>query len=327
MQRRGRTIAALTTAAVVFFGCRHDVCAEPYPARPVRIIVGVPAGGTFDLVARLTGHWLTERLGQQFVIENRPGAATNVATDMVAHASPDGYTLLLPGSPAAINATLYGKAKLNWDLATDIAPVAAIERMPLVMVVAPSLPARTVAEFIAYAKASRGAINQGSGGVGSTGHLCGELFKMMTGIAMTHVPYRGEAPALTDLIGGQVQVVFTTTGSSIAYVKAGALRPLAVTSDARLDLLPGVPALAEFLPGYEATAWAGIGAPARTPSEIVGTLNREINAALADPQFRAQLADLGATPFAGSPADFGRFIAAEIEKWGKVIKVSGTHAE
>jgi tripartite-type tricarboxylate transporter receptor subunit TctC len=301
--------------------------AQVYPSRPVRIVVGVPAGGTFDIVARLIGQWLAERLGQQFVIENRPGAATNVGTDLVAHAAADGYTLLLTGSPNAINATLYDPRKLNYNFIRDIAPVASIERMPLAMAVNPSFPAKTVPEFISYAKANPTQVNQGSGGIGSTGHVSGELFKMMSGVTMAHVPYRGEAPALTDLLGGQVQVVFATAGSLIGYLKAGSLRPLAVTSQTRLDLLPDVPPLAEFLPGYEASAWGGIGAPSNTPVEIIDKLNKEINAGLADPKLKAQLADLGATVLSGSPADFGKFIAAETEKWGRVVKFSGAKAE
>jgi tripartite-type tricarboxylate transporter receptor subunit TctC len=301
--------------------------AQAYPARPVRIVVGVPAGGTFDLVARLIGQWLSDRLGQQFVIENRPGAATNVGTDMVAHAPADGYTLLLAGSPGAINATLYDKSKLNFDFMRDIAPVASIERMPLVMAVNPALPVKTVPEFISYAKANPAQINQGSGGIGSTGHVAGELFKMLAGVPIAHVPYRGEAPALTDLLGGQVQVVFSTAGSAISYLKAGSLRALAVTSEKRLDALPDVPPLADFVPGYEASAWGGIGAPRNTPGEIIAKLNKEINAGLADPKLKAQLADLGATVLAGSPDDFHKFIAAETEKWGKVIKFAGIKAE
>jgi tripartite-type tricarboxylate transporter receptor subunit TctC len=301
--------------------------AQVYPSRPVRIVVGVPAGGTFDIVARLIGQWLSERLGQQFIIENRPGAATNVGTDLVAHAPADGYTLLLTGSPNAINATLYDPRKLNYNFIRDIAPVASVERMPLAMAVNPPFPAKTVPEFISYAKANPTQVNQGSGGIGSTGHVSGELFKMMSGVTMAHVPYRGEAPALTDLLGGQVQVVFATAGSLIGYLKAGSLRPLAVTSQTRLDLLPDVPPLAEFLPGYEASAWGGIGAPSNTPVEIVDKLNKEINAGLADPKLKAQLADLGATVLAGSPADFGKFIAAETEKWAKVVKFSGAKAE
>jgi len=299
--------------------------AQTYPVRPVRLVVGVPPGGTFDIVARLIGQWLSERFGQQFIIENRPGAGTNIGTDVVAHAPADGYTLLLAGSPAAINATLYDN--LNFNFIRDIAPVASIERMPLVMAVNPALPLKTVPEFINYAKANPGKINMGSGGIGSTGYVSGVLFTMMAGIKIAQVPYRGEAPALTDLIGAQVQVVFATAGSVIQHVRSGALRALAITTSVPLDALPGVPALANFLPGYEATAWIGIGAPINTPAEIVTRLNHAINAALADPQIKAQLADLGASILAGSPADFGKFIADETEKWGKVVKFSGAKPE
>ena len=292
--------------------------AETYPARPVRIVVGTPPGGTYDIVARLIAQWLSARLGRQFVIDNRPGGGTNIATDIVAHAAADGYTLLLAGSPATINVTLYDK--LNFNFLTDIAPVAPIERMPLVMAVNPALPANSVAEFIAHAKAHAGTINMGSGGVGSTGHVAGELFRMMADIRMAHVPYRGEAPALTDLLGGRVEVVFSTAGSLMGYLKAGSLRPLAVSTDARLDTLPAVPPMAETLPGYEASSWTGIGAPAHTPPEIIERLNREINAGLADAKLRAQLVDWGAAALAGSPADFSNLIAVETEKWRKVVR-------
>jgi tripartite-type tricarboxylate transporter receptor subunit TctC len=295
--------------------------AQAWPAKPIRLVVGVPPGGTLDIVCRLVAQWLSEHLGQQFVVENRAGAATNLGTDTVAHAPADGYTLLFVGSPAAINATLYDN--LNFDFIRDIVPVGSVERMPLVMAVNPALPARTVPEFIAYAKANAGKINMGSGGVGSTGHVSGELFDMMAGIKVAHVPYRGEAPALTDLLGGQVQVVYSTAGSAVAYVKAGKLRALAVTSATRMDVLPDVPAIAEFLPGYEATSWTGVGAPRGTPADIVDKLNHEINAALADPKFSARLIGLGASVLAGSPADFTKFIADETEKWGKVVKFSG----
>ncbi|HEU5276243.1 MAG TPA: tripartite tricarboxylate transporter substrate binding protein [Xanthobacteraceae bacterium] len=299
--------------------------AETYPSRPVRIVVGSPPGGTYDIVARLIAQWLSARLGQQFVVENRPGAGTNIASDVVAHAPPDGYTLLLAGSPAAINVSLY--SKLNFDFLADLAPVAPIERMPLVMAVNPSLAANTVGEFIDYAKTHAGKINMGSGGIGSTGHVAGELFRMMAGIQMSNVPYRGEPPALTDLLGGRVQVVFSTAGSVLGHVRGGALRALAVTTDTRLDALPGVPPIADTLPGYEASAWTGIGAPARTPADVVATLNREINAGLADPKMKMQLVELGATILAGSPAEFGAFIAAEAEKWRKVVRAADLKPE
>jgi tripartite-type tricarboxylate transporter receptor subunit TctC len=299
--------------------------AETYPTRPVHLIVPVPAGGTFDIVARLVAQSLSERIGQQIVIENRGGAGTNIGTAVVAHATPDGYTLLLAGSPGAINATLY--TNLDFSFARDIVPVASIERAPLIMAVNPAFPAKTVAEFIAYAKSNPGKINMGSGGVGSTGHVAGELFNLMAGLKIAHVPYRGEAPSVTDLLGGQIQVMFSTPGSVINFVKAGTLRPLAVTSAKRMHVLPDVPALAETLPDYDAVSWAGIGAPAGTPVEIIDKLNRETNAALADPALKGKLAEFGAIVMTGSPADFQKFIAAEIEKWGKVVKFANLKPE
>jgi tripartite-type tricarboxylate transporter receptor subunit TctC len=292
--------------------------AQTYPGRPIRLIVPVPPGGTFDIVGRLIANALSERLGQSVVVENRSGAATNIGTAVVAHADPDGYTLLLAGSPGAINVTLYDN--LDFSFARDIAPVASIERAPLIMAVNPTFPAKTVPQFIGYAKANPGKINMGSGGAGSTGHVAGELFNMMAGLEIAHVPYRGEAPAMTDLIAGQVQVVFSSPGSAISFVRSGTLRALAVTGAARMDVLPDVPPIAETLPGYEAVTWAGIGAPAKTPAAIVDKLNQQTNAALADPKLKAQLADFGAMVMAGSPADFEKFIAAEIQKWGKVVK-------
>jgi tripartite-type tricarboxylate transporter receptor subunit TctC len=295
--------------------------AQAYPSRPVRWLVGfTPAGGT-DITARLIGQWLTERLGQPFVIENRPGAGTNIAAEAVIHAPPDGYTLFLINFTNAVNASLY--EKLNFNFIRDMAPVVGISRAPLIMAVHPSLPVKTVAEFIAYAKANPGKINMGSAGIGSTGHLAGELLQMMTGVKLTHVPYRGNAPALTDLIAGQVQLVFPSTASAIEYVKTGKLRGLALTGTARLDALPDLPTVADSVPGYEASSLYGIGAPHATPAEVVDRLNKEVNAALADPKMRARLADLGGTPFGGSPADFGKLIADETEKWGKVIKSAG----
>jgi tripartite-type tricarboxylate transporter receptor subunit TctC len=299
--------------------------AENYPTRPIHMIVPVPAGGTFDIVARLVAQSLSERIGQQIVIENRGGAGTNIGTAVVAHATPDGYTLLLAGSPGAINATLY--TNLDFSFARDIVPVASIERAPLIMAVNPAFPAKTVAEFIAYAKSNPGKINMGSGGVGSTGHVAGELFNLMAGLKIAHVPYRGEAPSVTDLLGGQIQVMFSTPGSVMNFVKAGTLRALAVTSAKRMDVLPDVPALAETLPDYDAVSWAGIGAPAGTPAEIVDKLNRETNAALADPALKGKLAEFGAIVMTGSPADFEKFIATEIEKWGKVVKFANLKPE
>jgi tripartite-type tricarboxylate transporter receptor subunit TctC len=299
--------------------------AETYPTRPIHLIVPVPAGGTFDIVARLVAQSVSERIGQQIVIENRGGAGTNIGTAVVAHATPDGYTLLLAGSPGAINATLY--TNLDFSFARDIAPVASIERAPLIMAVNPTFPAKTVAEFIAHAKSNPGKINMGSGGVGSTGHVAGELFNLMAGLKIAHVPYRGEAPSVTDLLGGQIQVMFSTPGSVINFVKAGTLRPLGVTSSKRMDVLPDVPAIAETLPDYDAVSWAGIGAPAGTPAEIIDKLNKETNAALADPVLKGKLAEFGAIVMTGSPGDFQKFIAAEIEKWGKVVKFANLKPE
>ena len=299
--------------------------AESYPTRPVHLIVPVPAGGTFDIVARLVAQELSQRLGQQIVIDNRGGAGTNIGTAVVAHATPDGYTLLLAGSPGAINATVY--TNLDFSFARDIAPVASIERAPLIMVVNPSFPSKTVPEFIAYAKANPGKINMGSGGVGSTGHVAGELFNLMAGVKMAHVPYRGEAPSVTDLLGGQIQVMFSTPGSVMSFIKANTLRPLGVTSLKRMEVLPDVPAIAEVLAGYDAVSWAGIGAPTGTPAEIVDKLNREINAVLADPALKGKLAEFGAIVMTGSPADFKAFIATEIDKWGKVVKFANIKPE
>ena len=299
--------------------------AQTYPARPVRIIVGLAAGGGTDIVARLMGQWLSERLGQSFVVENRPGANGNIATEAVVNASPDGYTLLAVSPGAAINASLYDK--LNFDFLRDIVPVAGIIRVANVMVVNPSFPARTLPEFIAYAKANPDKINMASSGNGSSNHLSGELFKMMTGVKMVHVPYRGAAPALTDVIGGQVQLIFSAVTSTIEYIKADKVRALAVTSTTREDALPDVPTVAEFVPGYEASNWWGIAAPKNTPAAIVDKLNNEINAAFADPKMKARLADLGGMALAGPPAAFGKLIADETEKWGKVIRTANIKAE
>jgi tripartite-type tricarboxylate transporter receptor subunit TctC len=299
--------------------------AQAYPARPVRVIVGFPPGGPTDIAARLIGQWLSDRLGRQFVIENRPGATGNIGTEAVVNAAPDGYTLLVVAASNAINTTLY--RKLSFVFHRDTAPVAAIIRVPNVIEVTPSLPARTVPEFIAYAKANPGKINFASGGNGTSQHVSGELFKMMAGVDMLHVPYRGSAPALTDLIAGHVQVMFDAVSSSIAYIRAGQVRALAVTTATRLEALPDLPTVGDFVPGYEASAWFGVCAPRKTPAEIVDRLNREINAALADPAMKAHLADLGGTPLPGSPADFGNLIVAETEKWAKVVKFSGTMAD
>jgi tripartite-type tricarboxylate transporter receptor subunit TctC len=295
--------------------------AQTYPSRPVRIVVGFPPGGPTDIAARLIGQSLSERLGQQFVIENRPGAGSNIGTEAVVRAPPDGYTLFLAYSANAINATLYDK--LNFSFIRDIAPVAAINREPLVMLVNPSFPAKTVPEFIAYAKANPGKINFASGGNGTPPHVSGELFKMMTGVNLVHVPYRGGGPALTDLLGGQVQSMFVAISASIEYVRAGNLRPLAVTTASRSDALPDIPTVGDFIPGYEASTWCGIGAPKGTPAEVIDKLNKEINAGLVDPKVKARLANMGSTALPGSPADFGKLIAEETEKWAKVVKLSG----
>jgi tripartite-type tricarboxylate transporter receptor subunit TctC len=296
-----------------------------YPARPVHVIVGYPAGGTTDILARLVGQYLSERLGQQFIIDNRSGAGNNIGTEAVVNAAPDGYTLLLVNPANAINATLY--EKLPFNFVRDIVPVAGIIRVPNVMEVNPAVPAKTVAEFIAYTKANPGKVNMASSGNGTSIHVSGELFKMMTRVDMLHVPYRGSAPALTDLMGGQVQVLFDNMPSSIEYLKAGKLRPLAVTTAARSDALPGVPTVAETVPGYEASAWFGLGAPKGTPAEIVDKLNAAVNAGLADPKLKARLADLGGTMLVGPPGDFGKLVVEETEKWAKVVKFSGARPD
>jgi len=290
---------------------------QGYPSRPVRLLVGLAPGSGADILARLIGQWLSERLGQQFFVENRPGAGTNLATEMAVRAAPDGYTLLAVSPANAINATLYGK--LNFNFLQDIAPVASIMRTPNVMLVNPSVPARSVPEFIVYAKANPGKISFASAGIGSGSHMSGELFKMLAGVDIVHVPYRGGGPALTDLIGGQVQLMFPCTAASIAYIKAGTLRPLAVTTAARSELLPELPTVAEFLPGYESSLVDGIGAPRNTPPEIITTLNGEIDSALIDARMKARLAELGGTVLPGSPADFGKLMADETAKWRKVI--------
>jgi tripartite-type tricarboxylate transporter receptor subunit TctC len=289
------------------------------------MIVGFAPGGSADIVARLIGQWLSERLGQQFIIENRPGAGTNIATEAVAEATPDGYTLLLVTAANFINATLY--EKLNFDFIRDIAPVASLSREQNVMVVHPSVPAKTVLEFIAYAKANPGKISMASGGNGAPSHVSGELFKMLTGVNMVHIPYRGAGPALTDLLGGQVQVYFAPMSAAIEYIRADKLRALAVTTTQRSKALADIPTVNEFVPGYEASQWYGIGAPKNTPAEIVAKLNREIDAGLADPRLKARLADMGETGLGGSPAQFGKLIAEETEKWAKVVKFSGAKAD
>ena len=298
---------------------------EGVPSRPVRLIVPAPAGGGYDLAARLISRVLSERLGAPFIVDNRPGAGTNIGTETVVRAPPDGYTLLLVAAANAINATLY--EKLNFNFIRDIAPVASIVGVPNVMVVHPSVSARTVPEFIAHAKANAGKLNMASAGNGTTPHLAGELFKMMTGVDMVHVPYRGGGPALTDLIGGQVQVYFGPMPPSIEHIRSGKLRALGVTSAGRSQALPDIPSVSDFVPGYEASQWHGIGVPKNTPSEIIDKLNKEINASLVDLKMKARLADLGGTPLVGSPADFSRLIAEDTEKWAKVIKFAGIKLE
>jgi len=298
---------------------------QAYPSRPVRLIVGYAPGGGTDIAARLIGQWLSEQLGQQFVIENRPGAGSNIATEAVVRAPGDGYTLLIIAVANATNATLYDK--LSFNFMRDITPVAGVMRVPNVMTVNPSLPPKTVPEFISYVKANPGKINMASGGNGTMAHLAGELFKTMAGVNMVHVPYRGAGPALTDLLGGQVQCLFETLPSSIEYIKAGKLRALAVTSAMRSSAILDLPSMAEFLPGYEATSWYGVGAPRNTPADIVEVLNREINAALASAKIRSRLADLGGLALRGSPSEFAKIIADDTEKWGRVIRAANIKPE
>jgi tripartite-type tricarboxylate transporter receptor subunit TctC len=299
--------------------------AQAYPARPVRLVVGFAPGSSADVVARVMGRWLSQRLGQQFIIENRPGAGTNIATEAVVRTPPDGYTLLMVLPSNAINATLY--ENLSFNFLRDIAPVASICTSPFVMEINPSVPAATIPEFVAYMKAQPGQISMASGGNGSGSHVSGELFKMMTGINMVHVPYRGDGPALTDLLAGQVQVMFGTVTSSIEHIRAGKLRALAVTSAARAEVLPDTPSVGEFVPGYAASGFNGLGAPKNTPAEIVDRLNREINAGLADPKIKARLFDLGGMLIPGTPEDFGKVVAEETDKWAKVIKTGGVALE
>jgi tripartite-type tricarboxylate transporter receptor subunit TctC len=320
-----RKFLHLAAGAAALPAVSRIASAQAYPTRPVRLVVPAPAGGSFDITARLMGQWLSERLGQPFVIENRPGAGTNIGTEAVVRAPADGYTLLLVGTPNAINATFYDK--LNYNFIRDIAPVAGIVREPNVMVANPSVPAKTVPDFIAYAKANPRKVNMASSGNGSSPDMAGELFRIMTGVDMNHVPYRGAAPALTDLLAGQVHVMFPTMPSSIEYVRAGKLRALAVTTAMRSDAFPEIPTIGDFVPGYESSAWLGLGTPKNTPAEIIDKLNREINAGLADPKIKMRLADLGGDVLALSPADFGRLIADETEKWRKVIRAANIRAE
>jgi tripartite-type tricarboxylate transporter receptor subunit TctC len=319
-----RQFLHLAACAVALPAVSRIARAQTYPVRPVRLINGYPAGGTADIIARLVGQMLSERLGQQFIVEDRPGAGGNLATEAVVRAPADGYTLLLEASPNVNSAMI--TENLSFNILRDIAPVAGVNLSPLVMEVNPSVPAKSVPEFIVYAKANPGKIDMASGGTGSTPHLAGELFKMMTGVNMLHVPYRGDGPAVADLLGGQVQVMFDVIILSLEHIRGGKLRALAVTSATRLPALPDLPPVSDFVPGYEASAWQGIGAPKDTPPDIIDKLNREINAVLADPKMKARLADLGGVPMPMAPAEFRKLIADEIEKWGKVIKFAGIKA-
>jgi tripartite-type tricarboxylate transporter receptor subunit TctC len=323
LQRRQFLHLAAGAAALSFVS--RPATAQAYPSRPVRLIVPVAAGGGTDITARLIGQWLSERLGQQFIVENRPGAGATIGTEMALHAPPDGYTLLLASLSNAVNVTLY--QKLNYNFVRDIAPVAGIMGVSNVVEIHPSVPAKTLPEFVAYAKANPGKINMGSAGNGSSSHMAGELFKMMAGVNLVHVPYRGQGLAMNDLLGGQVQVLFATTPGTTEYVRIGKLHALAVTTSARAEALPEVPTVADFVPGYESSQWYGVSAPKNTPVEIVEKLNKEINAALADPKMKTRFADLGGTVLPGSPADFGKLIADETEKWGKVVKFAGLKAD
>jgi tripartite-type tricarboxylate transporter receptor subunit TctC len=316
-----RRVLRLAGAAVALPAVSRIANAQSYPSRPIRIVIGYTPAGSADITSRLMGQWMSERLGQTVIVENRPGAATNLATESVIRAPADGYTLLLVAPANAINATLFDK--LNHNFLRDIAPVAGINRFANVMEVNPSVPVKTVPEFIAYAKANPGKLSMASSGAGSTIHMSGELFKMMTGIQMTHVPYRGSAPALTDMISGQVHVMFDNIPTSIQHIRAGKLRPIAVTSTTRSDLLPEIPTVAEYLPGYEASAWYGLGVPRGTPPDIIEKLNKTVNAILSDPAVKVKFAEMGATLIMNSPAQFGKYVEDETEKWGKVVKFAG----
>ena len=315
-----RRFLHLATAAVALPALARIARGQAYPSRPVRIIVPFAPAGPNDIIARALGQWLAERLGQPFVIENRPGAASNVGTEAVVNAAPDGYTVLMASSPHAINATLYDK--LHFEFRRDIAPVAAIMRVPNVMVVDRTFPAPSVPDFISYAKANPDKLNFASSGIGASNHMSGELFKIMTGIAMTHVPYRSSGPALTDLLGGRVQVMFDAITSTIEHIRADRLRPLAVTSAPRSTLLPDTPVMGDFVPGYDVNNWFGLGMPSHAPAEVIDRLNTAVNEGLVDPGLKARLADMGGTPLPGSPSDFGKLIASETEKWGKVIRTA-----
>jgi tripartite-type tricarboxylate transporter receptor subunit TctC len=322
LRRQFLKLAAVVAAAAAV---PQFASALDYPTRPVRIIAGFAAGGGVDVTARLIGQWLTDRLGQSFVIENRPGAGGNIGTEAVVNAAPDGYTLLLATVPNAVNASLY--EKLSFNFIRDIVPVAGIIRVPMVILLNPSVPAATVAEFISYAKANPDKVNMASAGNGSAPHMAGELFKMMAGVNLVHVPYRGQGPALTDLLGGQVQVLFAATPGTTEYITTGKLRALAVTSASRAEMLPELRTVGDFVPGYEASQWYGIGVPRNTPVEIVDKLNKEINAAIADPAMKARFAAIGGEPLPGSPAEFGKLISEETEKWGRVVRAAGIKPE
>jgi tripartite-type tricarboxylate transporter receptor subunit TctC len=325
MKLHRRTLLTSAAAVLAAAALPRLAVAEDYPTRPVRIIAGFAAGGGVDVTARLIGQWLAERLGQSFVIENRTGAGGNVGTEAVVNAAPDGYTLLLATVPNAVNASLY--EKLSFSFIRDTAPVAGIIRVPMVLLLNPSVPAKTVAEFIAYAKANPEKVNMASAGNGSAPHMAGELFKMMAGVDLVHVPYRGQGPALSDLLGGQVQVLFAATPGTTDYIATGKLRALAITTAVRANMLPELPTIADFVPGYEASQWYGISAPKNTPADIVGKLNREINAGIADPAMKARLAAIGGEPLPGSSAEFGRLISEETEKWAKVVRAAGIKPE
>jgi tripartite-type tricarboxylate transporter receptor subunit TctC len=325
MNRPRRQFLRLIAGAAALSASSRTTRAQTYPSRPVRWVVGFAPGGGNDIVARLMGQWLSERTGQPFIIENRPGGGTNIATEAVVNAPPDGYTFLLAGLPNASNASLFGK--LNFNFIRDITPVAGIVRIPNVIVVNPSVPAKTVPEFIAYAKANPGKINMASAGSASAGHLAGELFKMMADVNFVHVPYRGNGPALSDLLGGQVEVLFASLPSSIEYIKAGKLRGIAMTSAKRSDALPELPTIGEYVPGYEMSAWFGVGVPKGTPAEVIDKINKEINAGLADPKMKGRFTDLGGIAIGGSPADFGALIADETAKWAKVIRAANIKAD
>jgi tripartite-type tricarboxylate transporter receptor subunit TctC len=325
MKLHRRKFLELAGAVAASPALLRRAAAQDYPARPVRIVAGFAAGGGVDITARLIGQWLADRLGQSFVVENRPGAGGNIGTEAVVNAAADGYTLLLATVPNAVNASLY--EKLNFNFIRDIAPIAGIIRVPMVILLNPSVPATTVPEFIGYAKANPAKINMASAGNGSAPHMAGELFKMMAGVNLVHIPYRGQGPALTDLLGGDVQVLFATAPGTTDYVKTGKLRALAVTSAARAEVLPELPTVADFVPGYEASQWYGLAAPKNTPAEIVARLNKEINACIADPGMKARLAAIGGEPLPGSSAEFGRLIAEETEKWAKVVRAAGIKPE